>query len=207
VVHFVHEGHDRKKQCKTSRESRCQTSRKKGRCEVTRESCCQTSREGRNSSGNPAPRQRKSQRRIRQQTGESDGARVSQQKYLLDTNIFIEYFRRTAKVVRFLESLNVTQITLSAVSYLEFVQGEVRVGRGRDRTVADTVGRFHIEPLTTEMALLAGQRALKLNRDDMNDLAIAATAVKLQRTLVTYNVRDFKGFTGLRLKTVDDLLK
>jgi predicted nucleic acid-binding protein len=57
------------------------------------------------------------------------------------------------------------------------------------------------------MGLYAGQKALKLNRTDMNDLAIAATAFKLKRTLVTLNTKDFVGFAGLRVTTVDDLLE
>jgi predicted nucleic acid-binding protein len=132
---------------------------------------------------------------------------VSRQKYLIDTNVFIEHFKGTAKAVRFLESLNTDQITLSVVTYLEFVRGEVLAGRTRDVTIADTVSKFHIEELSAEMARFAGQKALKMRRDDMNDLAIAATALKLRRTLVTYNVKHFQGFSGLKLKTVNDLVK
>jgi predicted nucleic acid-binding protein len=130
---------------------------------------------------------------------------VNRQKYLLDTNVFVEYFRRTAKAVRFLDSLNAPQVSMSVISYLEFVRGEVKIGRNRDVTVTETVGKFLIEPLTAEMALYAGQKALKLNRQDMNDLAIAATALKLRRTLVTYNTKDFAGFAGLRVATLDEL--
>jgi predicted nucleic acid-binding protein len=57
------------------------------------------------------------------------------------------------------------------------------------------------------MGLYAGQKALKLNRTDMNDLAIAATAFKLKRTLITLNTKDFVGFAGLRVTTVDELLE
>ncbi len=56
------------------------------------------------------------------------------------------------------------------------------------------------------MGLYAGQKSLKLNRTDMNDLAIAATAFKLKRTLVTLNIKDFVGFAGLRVTTMDELL-
>lgn len=132
---------------------------------------------------------------------------MSHQKYLFDTNLFIERFRRTPKIVRLFGALHDSQITLSVVSYLEFVRGEVLIGRNRDSTVLTTVGRLVIEPLTTEMGLYAGQKAIKLNRTDMNDLAIAATALKLKRTLVTLNIKDFTGFSGLRVKTVDELLE
>jgi predicted nucleic acid-binding protein len=57
------------------------------------------------------------------------------------------------------------------------------------------------------MGLYAGQRALKLKRVEMNDLAIAATAFKLKRTLVTLNTKDFVGFAGLRVTTVNELLE
>ncbi len=133
---------------------------------------------------------------------------MSLQKYLFDTNLFIERFRRTPKVVRLFDELSPGQVKLSVVSYLEFVRGEVGAGRTQDaKTMADTVGSFLIEPLTAEMGLYAGQKALKLKRVDMNDLAIAATTLKLKRTLVTFNTKDFVGFAGLRLITVDELLE
>lgn len=132
---------------------------------------------------------------------------MSQQKYLFDTNLFIERFRRTPKVVRLFGALQDSQITLSVVSYLEFVRGEVLVKRVRAETVNDAIGNFLIEPLTAEMGLYAGQKALKLNRTDMNDLAIAATAFKLKRTLVTLNTKDFVGFAGLRVTTINELLE
>jgi predicted nucleic acid-binding protein len=132
---------------------------------------------------------------------------VSQQKFLFDTNLFIERFRRTPKVVRLFDELSSEQVTLSVVSYLEFVRGEVLVKRIRAKTVNDAIGHFMIEPLTSEMGLYAGQKALKLKRTDMNDLAIAATALKLKRTLVTFNTKDFTGFAGLRVTTVDELLE
>ena len=132
---------------------------------------------------------------------------MSQQKYLFDTNLFIEQFRRTPKVVRLFGALQNSQISLSVVSYLEFVRGEVLVKRIRAETVNDAIGNFTVEPLTTEMGFYAGQKALKLNRTDMNDLAIAATAFKLKRTLVTLNTKDFVGFAGLRVTTLDELLE
>jgi predicted nucleic acid-binding protein len=68
---------------------------------------------------------------------------VSHQKYLFDTNLFIERFRRTPKVVRLFDELSPFQVTLSVVSYLEFVRGEVSAGRIKDtKTMADTVGSF-----------------------------------------------------------------
>jgi predicted nucleic acid-binding protein len=91
------------------------------------------------------------------------------------------------------------------VTYLEFVRGEVKARRNRDTTIAQTLSKFRIEDLTREVALYAGQKALKLDREDMNDLAIAATAVKLRRTLITYNIKHFQGFAGLRVETIDSL--
>ncbi len=133
---------------------------------------------------------------------------MSQNKYLIDTNLFIDYFRGVPKVVDFFNSLNKSQITFSTISYLEFVKGEVVVGRTKmSSVISDTFQQFAMEAFTHEMALYAGQKALKLRRKDMNDLAIAATALKLKRTLVTLNIKDFAGFAGLRVKTVDELLE
>lgn len=110
---------------------------------------------------------------------------------LVDTNILIDYLRKKAEAISFLEGLKEPAL-ISAITVAE-VYGGVREGEERRRTEI-FLGAFEVVPVTQELAQQGG-----LFRRDyapthgtvMADGIIAATAKEKKARLVTLNDRHF----------------
>jgi tRNA(fMet)-specific endonuclease VapC len=126
-------------------------------------------------------------------------------KYVLDTNFLIAVFRNQPRAIEVFTSLRRTNVSISVVTYLEFVRGEVAAGRtvsNRSRTLG-VLNSLEQLPLTVAAALFAGREALRLKvgtPSGLNDLMIAATARELRRTVLTENVKDFTVVSGVKWK-------
>lgn len=127
--------------------------------------------------------------------------------YLLDTNVPSEFSRDRPepRVVQWLKAQPVTTLFLSAITIGEIRKGLVVMPQGRRRT--DLEMWFHGEllvwfgnrilPVTHAVAErwgeLEGQCQLKGKPLNTGDGLIAATAIELDLTVVTRNVKDFSG--------------
>jgi tRNA(fMet)-specific endonuclease VapC len=126
-------------------------------------------------------------------------------KYVLDTNFLIAVFRNQPRAIEVFTSLRRTNVSISVVTYLEFVRGEVAAGRtasNRSRTLG-VLNSLEQLPLTVAAASFAGREALRLKvgtPSGLNDLMIAATAKELRRTVLTENVKDFDAVSGVKWK-------
>ena len=130
-------------------------------------------------------------------------------RYLLDTNVISE-LRKTkphGSVVAWLESLNVEQIFLSAVTMGELQTGveltrrqDVAKAREIESWLASVEASFAFVPMDPacfrEWSRVMAGKADALREDAM----IAATAYILDLTVVTRNVRDF---ASLGVRTLD----
>jgi predicted nucleic acid-binding protein len=123
-------------------------------------------------------------------------------KYLLDTQFMIAVFRRQPRALQVFAQLAVKDMSMSVISYLEFVKGEVTAGRSDAQTQRTLLAFKYIEllPVTVEIGKFAARESLRLNRTDINDLMIAATARTYRRTVLTENVSDFAQVSGVKTK-------
>lgn len=120
---------------------------------------------------------------------------------LVDTDVLIWHLRGYPQATRRLDQLN--PLTLSAVSYLELLQG--MRNKAELAAVKKMLGlrRATIWPLTEAIT----QRAIELMEMltlshglQMGDALIAATALDQKRPLITGNVKHFSAVSGLQLE-------
>ena len=120
---------------------------------------------------------------------------------LVDTDVLIWHLLGYAQATRRLDQLN--PLTLSAVSYLEVLQG--MRNKAELAAVKKMLGlrRATIWPLTEAIT----QRAIELmelltlsHGLQMGDALIAATALDQQMPLITGNVKHFGAVSGLQLE-------
>ena len=108
---------------------------------------------------------------------------------LLDTVVFIDVLRGARRLT----------VTGHRVAYSVITRAELFSGRAKDEEdVRILLSPFRELDVHAAIAEHAGR--LARSRVDMSDALIAATALEHGLELVTRNVRDFKGISGLRLR-------
>jgi len=121
---------------------------------------------------------------------------------LVDTDVLIWHLRGYAQATRRLDQLG--SLTLSAVSYLEVLQGMrnkaelVAVKKMLERRSAT------IQPLTETITqrAIALMESLTLSHGlQMGDALIAATALEHRLSVLTGNVKHFAAIDGLQVET------
>lgn len=123
---------------------------------------------------------------------------------LVDSDVLIWYLRGHSKASRFLAGLPI--LTLSAVSYMELVQG-CRSAEELTRLRKDFTARdAQVLPITEAIS----GRAVALVEAHflggglrMADALIAATAIEHRLPLASANVKHFSPITGLALETFE----
>ena len=123
-------------------------------------------------------------------------------RFVIDTNFVIEHLRGNEQAKKVLSELLPNQISFSVITYLEFAEGEATAKRtAKTSRSLQFFEPYELLPLSVQGALKAAREGIRLsaNRKDMNDLAIAATALEFDRTVLTANIRDFKRVKDLRV--------
>lgn len=118
---------------------------------------------------------------------------------LLDTNIFIDYFRNKEKAVRYLKKT--TTVTTSIIVAAELIQGAR--DRKEQKIVEEMLKRIELLPITkaTGETMLSLLKSYSLSHNlEIPDALIAATSMKENMILVTGNHRHFKMIKGLKLE-------
>lgn len=119
-------------------------------------------------------------------------------KFLLDTDVLIDYLRGNDKAVNYLKTHS-RQIILSAVSVAELYAG-VRDGEER-KGLDEFVGLFPIFPVTVETARVGGlykRDYFKSHRIGLADAFIAAAAKTNNADIKTLNTKHFPMFKDLK---------
>ena len=133
--------------------------------------------------------------------------------YLLDTNVVSELRKvragkADANVVRWIQGVPTALLFISAITLFELEVGVLRVER-RDPPQGELLRHwldhnvnlaFHGRVLVVNAAV--ARRAAEVNVPDqapVRDALIGATAAANDLTLITRNVKDFAGFSGLPL--------
>lgn len=113
------------------------------------------------------------------------------QRLLIDTDVLIDYTRRTPQAVAYLRSLNVS-FSVSAVTVAELYSG---VREGRERDALDLlVSRSNVIAVDVQIAELGGlisRQYRPSHGTGFADSIIAATCQVERMTLVTLNVKHF----------------
>ena len=108
---------------------------------------------------------------------------------LLDTDVLIDVLRGARRLA----------VTGHRVAYSVITRAELFSGRAKDEEdVRILLSPFRELDVDAAIAEHAGR--LARSRVDMSDALIAATALEHGLELVTRNVRDFKGISGLRVR-------
>jgi len=112
-------------------------------------------------------------------------------RYLIDTDVLLEYLRGNQEAVRFLEELGGV-LYVSAITVAELLAG-AHPG-AEEQALEQFLRAFEVVPIEAELARAGGA----LQRDygsshgvGLADALIAASADALQATLVTFNQRHF----------------
>jgi predicted nucleic acid-binding protein len=127
--------------------------------------------------------------------------------YLIDTNIIIDYlreYRPTIETVDYLFSQPSVEIYVSAISNLELHLGESITKTQIQDKIQDIFSSCHVLDITAEIAGMAGDFKRK-GKADIVDSLIAATCLIKDLTLITRNLKDFKGIPSLKLQPVQFL--
>jgi predicted nucleic acid-binding protein len=120
---------------------------------------------------------------------------------LVDTDVLIWHLRGYPKATQRLDQL--PKFTLSAVTYLELLQGM----RNRAELLAvqkslalRRAERLPLTPAITEHAIVLMEQLTFSHGLQLGDALIAATALEHQLTLLTANTRHFSAVAGLQIE-------
>ena len=117
---------------------------------------------------------------------------------ILDTNIFIDYFREYRAGIEYLESLE-SEAGFSAITETEIVSGS----KCRRKEVRKRALQFLQNWKKIEVDNPIARRAGDIRRENditINDAIIAATALNNDAKLVTRNVKDFEPVEELEVE-------
>jgi len=121
-------------------------------------------------------------------------------RYIYDTNIFIYYLADDKTVHSWFaeEFLNLHEILVSPIIRIELLSF-AGLSKDEEQSIEDLLSQFNIVPLLREIE----NQTIQLKRKykiKLPDAIIAATAIHQDAVLVTRNVGDFQGITGLKIK-------
>ncbi|CCI35582.1 MAG: type II toxin-antitoxin system VapC family toxin [Microcystis sp.] len=121
-------------------------------------------------------------------------------KYVYDTNIFIYYLADDDIVTSFFSQafLSLHQIFISPIVRIELLSFPT-LSKEEEQIIEDLLSQFELIPILREIEYLTIQlkRQYKIK---IPDAIIAATTLSQNGCLVTRNVDDFKGISGLNIK-------
>jgi len=117
---------------------------------------------------------------------------------VLDTDIFVDFFRGVGKAHSFIEA-HADEISFSALTEAELLSGAVCSDPREWERVLHILAQFDKIPIDNPLVQIAGdfRRNYKIA---MPDALIAASAFSSGAVLVTRNVRDFEKIEGLKLQ-------
>ena len=125
------------------------------------------------------------------------------EKIIIDTDIFIDYFRGVSEAGNYIESLSINQRGTTDVTLMELFSG------ARDKKQLSTIIKFieengfRIFPITTVSSKTATELVKKyaLSRGlRMPDALVAAIVISVDGTFVTGNKKHFEFIEDLKLE-------
>jgi predicted nucleic acid-binding protein len=125
---------------------------------------------------------------------------MGRMKYLYNTNIFIYYLADDITVNSWFteEFLNLHEILISPIIRIELLSF-TGLSKEEEQSIEDLLSQFNTVPLLREIE----NQTIQIKRQykiKLPDAIIAATAINQDAFLVTRNISDFKGITGLKIE-------
>ena len=120
---------------------------------------------------------------------------------VLDTDIFIDFFRKFERAMGYFEDLKNTDgvVYFSAVTEAELISGRECSNIEKKAKILDFLSNFAKVPVVNEIALKAGDFSRVYNTETA-DAIIAATAFLMKADLITRDVDDYKNIKEITLK-------
>lgn len=119
---------------------------------------------------------------------------------LCDTNILIEFYKDNEEVISALQEIGLAELAVSVITV-----GELYFG-ARDRRELLKIkkhlaglSQIAVDPETSQLALSLLETYALSHRLNLPDAVIAATALRHDLSLYTFNVKDFRFIEGLSL--------
>jgi tRNA(fMet)-specific endonuclease VapC len=125
--------------------------------------------------------------------------------YVLDTNTLIYYFKGQGQVGQYLANIPAEEIIISTIVVFELQVGIAKSNSPAKRTqqLQQILSRVNQVDFDRNMAFSAATIRAQLEQQGTPigpmDVLIAGTAMSLQATLVTHNVREFSRISGLSI--------
>jgi len=125
--------------------------------------------------------------------------------YILDTNTLIYYFKGQGKVAQNLANVSPQKIGISTIVLFELQVGIAKSTSPAKRTqqLQQLLSRVNIFPFDRDAALAAATIRTQLEQKGTPigsiDVLIAGTAIAVQATLITHNVKEFSRVSGLAI--------
>ncbi|OCQ90148.1 nucleotide-binding protein [Nostoc sp. MBR 210] len=125
--------------------------------------------------------------------------------YVLDTNTLIYYFKGQGQVAQNLAQVSPKEIVISTIVLFELQVGIAKSNSPAKRTqqLQQLLGQVNLVSFEQHHAFAAANIRAQLEQQGTPigslDILIAGTAIALQATLVTHNVREFSRVTGMAI--------
>ncbi|MCC3565920.1 MULTISPECIES: type II toxin-antitoxin system VapC family toxin [unclassified Microcoleus] len=125
--------------------------------------------------------------------------------YVLDTNTLIYYFKGQGQVAQNIANVSPQEIVISAIVIFELQVGIAKSNSPAKRTqqLQQFLSRVSVIAFDRDAAVAAAIIGAQLEQQGTPigpiDVLIAGTAVALQGTLVTHNVKEFSRISGLAI--------
>jgi tRNA(fMet)-specific endonuclease VapC len=125
--------------------------------------------------------------------------------YVLDTNTLIYHFKGQGQVTQNLAGVPPQEIFVPTIVFFELQVGIVKSSSPEKRIqqVQQLLNQATVVPFDLEVAVASAKIRAHLEQQGTPigslDVLIAGTAVALQATLVTHNVREFSRIPGLMI--------
>ena len=112
---------------------------------------------------------------------------------ICDTNVIIEYFKGNNKTKNILKKIGFENISISSITVMELLFGAL--DKKELKLIQNTMDNYNILHLNEDISKNAIDligRYSKSHNLDIPDALIAATAIKKEISLFTYNNKDFR---------------
>lgn len=122
-------------------------------------------------------------------------------KYLVDSDILINFIRKIPKEVDLLRKIDIKTIAISVITYAEVMEGVWESNKKKE--VEEFLGLFEKFDIGISTSVEFIDLRYKLRKQgnliDNMDLLIASTAIEHDLILITNNKKDFQRIEGLKL--------
>ena len=117
---------------------------------------------------------------------------------ILDTSIFVDLFRGFPRAVAFFESLNISEVSFSAITEAELIAGSECNLIENKRKILLLLALATKIPVDNKVAVTAGDFRRVYNIP-FNDAVIAASAFHAKAELLTKNVKHFRRVNEIKV--------